>query len=187
MSVACDGCHHHTLDPLPASPPGELLTIPLSPSRVPGPSSKALILLLKLARAAVVLSLNHFCLCLLNWLITSGVTKARSAPPCSQKPAPKKDMGRRNPGLWSRAGGEGPGLAGRRGGGPRAVGERERAGGDCLGYSAAKDSGSCPARICSPGLCLPGMDFLACLVVVIKGSVPGVLLRTDRSLESGSN
>lgn len=126
MSVACDGCQHHTLDPLPASPPGELLTIPLSPSRVPGPSSKALILLLKLARAAVVLSLNHFCLCLLNWLITSGVTRARSAPPCSQKPAPKKDMGRRNPGPWSRAGGEGPGLAGRRGGGPRGVGGRER-------------------------------------------------------------
>lgn len=94
MSVACDGCQHHTLDPLPASPPGELLTIPLSPSRVSRPSSKALILLLKLARVAVVLSLNHFCLCLLNWLITSGVTRARSEPPCSQKPAGKKDMAR---------------------------------------------------------------------------------------------
>lgn len=52
---------------------------------------------------------------------------------------------------------------------------------------AAEGSGSWPARISSPGLCLPGMDFLACLVVVIKGSVPGVLLRTDRSLESWSN
>lgn len=68
-------------------------------------------------------------------------------------------------------------MAEKRGGGPRALGEG----------SAAKDSGSWPARISSPGLCLPGMDFLACLVVVIKGSVPGVLLRTDRSLESWSN
>lgn len=39
----------------------------------------------------------------------------------------------------------------------------------------------------SPGLYLPGIDFPACLLVVIKGCVPGVLFKRDWNLESGSN
>lgn len=51
-----------------------------------------------------------------------------------------------------------------------------------LAGSATKDSGSSsqpgqgqPAQASlSPGLYLPGIDFPACLLVVIKGCVPGV-------------
>lgn len=39
----------------------------------------------------------------------------------------------------------------------------------------------------SPGLYLPGIDFPACLLVVIKGCVPGVLFKRDWNLESWSN
>lgn len=52
---------------------------------MPGPSRKAWVLLLKLARVAVVLSLNHFCFGLLNWLITSGGDKGQISVTVSQK------------------------------------------------------------------------------------------------------
>lgn len=63
-----------------------------------------------------------------------------------------------------------------------------------LASSATKDSEPLPAgqaqpaqASLSPGLYLPRIDFPACLLVVIKGCVPGVLLKRDWNLESWSN
>lgn len=61
--------------------------------------------------------------------------------------------------------------------------------------STTRDSGSSSGRgqsqpaqpALSPGLYLPGIDFPACLLVVIKGCVPGVLFKPDWNLESQSN
>lgn len=50
----------------------------------------------------------------------------------------------------------------------------------------ARSGPASPAAL-SPGLSLPGIDFPACLLVVIKGCVPGVLFRRDWNLESRSN
>lgn len=61
--------------------------------------------------------------------------------------------------------------------------------------SGTKDSAS-PSRpgqgqlaqaALSPGLDLPGIDFPACLRVVIKGCLPGGLFKRDWNLESWSN
>lgn len=79
------------------------------------------------------------------------------------------------------------------------TGSRERRGTgfqrSALASSATKDCGSFsqpgqdqPAQASlSPGLYLPGIDFPACLLVVIKGCVPGVLFKRDRNLASWSN
>lgn len=63
-----------------------------------------------------------------------------------------------------------------------------------LASSTTKDSEPLPAgqaqpaqASLSPGLYLPRIDFPACLLVVIKGCVPGVLLKRDWNLESWSN
>ena len=102
---------------------------------------------------------------------------------------------------WERGGAglDGEGVQTWRAGAKVHTGSRERRGTgfqrSALASSATEDSRSFsqpgqdqPAQASlSPGLYLPGIDFPACLLVVIKGCVPGVLFKRDRNLASWSN